>query len=75
MFLIVMLTDGSLVTIGTDGQWRPVVWDLTGGVNMPWAANVPINAVIMAEMLPPDTIDAYLADATTGLPVLEEQTA
>lgn len=68
-----MLSDGSLVTIDNHGVWRPIVWHPTGGVDMPWAANVPVDAVIMEDMLPGGTIDAYLADVTTGLPVLSEQ--
>lgn len=71
MFLVVMLSDGSLVTIGTDGSWMPIKWDVTGGVDTTNVAAVPDNAVIMQEMLPTDTIDAYLADVTTGLPILQ----
>ena len=72
MFLVVMLSDGSLVTIGTNGQWVPIKWDATGGPDTTNVAAVPDNAVIMADMLPADTIDSYLADVTTGLPVLPE---
>jgi len=72
MFIVVMDIFGTLRTIDTNGVWREVRWNLTGGPAMPWAANVPLDAIILAEMLPPGTIDAYLADVTTGLPVLSQ---
>lgn len=71
MFLVVMLADGSLVTMNNYGQWVPIVWDLTGGPVTTDIASVPQNAVIMEDMLPADTIDSYLADVTTGLPIVE----
>ena len=74
MFLVVMLADGSLVTIHNSGKWVPIVWDLTGGPVTTDIAAVPNDAVIMDDMLPAGYIDAYLADVTTGLPVLSEQT-
>ena len=73
MFLVVMLSDGSLVTIDNFGQWVTLEWDLTGGPVLTNIAAVPDGAVIMEDMLPADYIDAYLADVTTGLPVLSEQ--
>lgn len=72
MFLVVMLADGSLVTIGTNGSWVPIMWDSQGGPITTNIAAVPDNAVIMVDMLPIGTIDSYLADVTTGLPLLPE---
>ena len=75
MFIVAMLSDGTLVTIDNFGQWIPLEWIVGEGWDLTNVAAVPEGAIILAEMLPADTIDAYLADVTTGLPVLTEQTA
>ena len=70
MILVVMHADGTLSTIDTTGQWRPIVWAGEDLPVVPWAESVPQDAVIMQDMLPFDTIDAYLADRNTLTPVV-----
>ncbi len=60
MYLVAMDSNGTLRTIENDGKWRTIVWDGEWPV-LTNAAIVPEDAVIMAEMLPPDTIDSYVA--------------
>jgi len=70
MFLVIMRIDGTILFLDTDGHWQVMGWDATGGPVVPNALNITDDMIITQDCLPPDTIDSYLADVTTGLPVL-----